>query len=435
MKPDSQIIHALKSLCTDVDLVLKQIDSSTFDDVGREVFKACFGGFLDWRAAEWNKNIMPTSRRFAGDISLPRGRYFTLAMDGSGYDNENLVGELYAYAAHSGVVDRPGYFEFWDFTIPEQREAALNLLSPKIKQTFKPLISSPILLIGLLPVNGHLHSFAEKYISEVEPLWLCCPFVIQQRRVRNVIDLRVPVVANAFCKIITQECLSPYRKGLDSFYDLLPTILDQELGGGQGFCSAAGICLRQSGIGGLIYPSARTDVYVKVQNGKVMDSGGWIYVEYDGSAPANLTAVVDFAPWRTSIVKAVEGPNTVANKIYKSVKIEYIKEGNEQGSWSVQGLAICQEAFFYLYLVKELIKQLGTDIYEKMELLLEIMFELCDSGVVLFNLAIALRGAALGDKSYKDLLAQQANLFSISGAHGAADIIYEFLSLCPSTDS
>lgn len=423
-----KIEELLKSLCFDGILRLKQIDHSRLYDSGHKIVRMCFGSY-DWPIT--SGNILPPQRRFAGDKSLPRGRYYTIASDSSGNDSGTLYYELLAYGSHETEKSgRQGYFEFFDLTVPEQRQFALKLLSPEIKKKLDPFLEYPILLVGLLPAHNIPHPFAAKHNNKAETFWAVTPLVIQNREVRNVIDLRIPAIADAFCKIVTRSCNSPLKKPLDSFSDLLPTLLNQELGGGTGACPVIGNILRNAGIWGLIYPSARSDTYVKIHNGSVVDSGGWIYLEY-GENVLSSTLVVDFDPWHTKIIKAWEGPNLKANRFFENVKIDYVSDGPNKGSWSVHGLEVCQDAFFYLSSVTSMLAALGEDVLEDIQPLLAFFIEECETCDQLAILATNMIHAMHGIKSGQDLLAKHANRFKELGVKSYAYLIEDFLSLCP----
>lgn len=306
-KEDLLHMKELRSLSSEVDLVLKQIDKSVFSQDGIEIFKMCFGGFLDFKMP--SGELVLTSRRFAGDSSLPGGSYYTIACEDSGDDKRTLFGELLAYASHG--YDDAGYFKFWDLTIPEQRKNVSQIIPKRIRQgLIDPTLESPGIIVGLMPFNGHPHPFVHRRTGKMGPGFVDYTICVQKYRATNVIDLRTPSTADAFCKILTSPPYYPKGRTLDSFRDLLPSILNQELGGGPGFCTIAGTALRNAGIHGLIYPSARSDAYVKVHNGTVVDSSGWIFVKYDETvSPPALTLealLLDLDPLQPKIIKAKE---------------------------------------------------------------------------------------------------------------------------------
>jgi hypothetical protein len=98
---------------------VKQIKTERLDDHSRELIEGCFPEFLNQqKISNWlasadvslslgAKETFTTGhgrlRRFAGDQTLPGGRYFALCNDKSGTDGGTLVWELMSYwTAHCG---------------------------------------------------------------------------------------------------------------------------------------------------------------------------------------------------------------------------------------------------------------------------------------------------------------------------------------------
>ena len=62
--------------------------------------------------------------------------------------------------------------------------------------------------------------------------------------------------------------------------EFVPTLLSQLLGGGTTFIQGVGAWLRAHGAEALIYPSARSDLRSVVRDGTVVESYGYILVDY-----------------------------------------------------------------------------------------------------------------------------------------------------------
>ena len=161
-------------------------------------------------------------------------------------------------------------------------------------------------------------------------------FAIQQLTFGNIIDLRRPEIAEAFVDQTMRLPGFAFKKPLRSFEELLPTILNQELGGGQSFCMVVGLALREAGVHGLIFPSARTDTYVKVDAGRVVDSGGWILVDYRFAGKPDTAVAIDNEPWRNWIGRVMPNESGDSKWIYQGVRINYTNSGPTKGSWKVE---------------------------------------------------------------------------------------------------
>ena len=228
-------------------------------------------------------------RRYAGDRTLDRGRYFALQepADLPGKFN-TLICELFAYA-DPGAKVQPSVF---DSTITEDRQSlrALGLTAPGNYLAFVILAEDVDQLpptIGLAKANQAVQASIEMFKAKIE----------------RVVDLRLPAVQNWFFETfyklelenrrITDSILeldggvtiSINDRKLENFFDLLPTLVAPNLGGGLHFLQGIGAWLRSHNVLGLVYPSARTDFGVDMFDGKIVESWGWNFVLYRDSPP------------------------------------------------------------------------------------------------------------------------------------------------------
>jgi len=67
-----------------------------------------------------------------------------------------------------------------------------------------------------------------------------------------------------------------------TFYHMLPALMNRNRGGSI-ITQAIGLLLRRSGADALVYPSARTNVRVIVEDGKPINWNGWNLVDYRGA--------------------------------------------------------------------------------------------------------------------------------------------------------
>src|SRR6266545_3164070 len=120
---------------TDEELHLKQISQGDLNDLGKAALTAAFPGFLEEHSptreaieshfaemsalgfANYRFDPRPY-RRFAGDSTLPRSRYYTIATSANGDDDGTLVRELRSYYNPFGA----GIIQILDTTEPRDRQ-------------------------------------------------------------------------------------------------------------------------------------------------------------------------------------------------------------------------------------------------------------------------------------------------------------------------
>lgn len=116
----------------------------------------------------------------------------------------------------------------------------------------------------------------------------------------RVIDLRSPGVREDFRNIFSEleiagkeaavEESGLYTARLPEFdgtaLEFLKLLLKPAIGGANSLGQAIGLWCRQNHISGIVFPSARSNAYVEVQNGIGVNHGGWNFVCFEG-APLN----------------------------------------------------------------------------------------------------------------------------------------------------
>lgn len=88
----------------------------------------------------------------------------------------------------------------------------------------------------------------------------------------------------------------PNRSRLKSFLGILPALLHQD-GGGDSTCRAIGFWLRSLGGEAFVYPSARTDCGVLVENGIIKHWHGWNLVDYRNAPAQGLIVCEESREW------------------------------------------------------------------------------------------------------------------------------------------
>jgi hypothetical protein len=134
------------------------------------------------------------------------------------------------------------------------------------------------------------------------------------------------------------------------FLHLLPTLMDRQ-NGGNDFTDVIGAYLQSKGVSALIFPSARSDVFVTVENGEVGQSHGWNLVDYRDAPLADLARKV---VWLTTWGRFPD-PGT---------RIEAAElNGRYAGSFRVQGNEAHHNLLRHLLLCFAVWKHLGEEKY------------------------------------------------------------------------
>lgn len=222
-------------------------------------------------------------RRFAGDETLPRSRYYALEDSPSNDPSNNtLLAEIFAYADPLVRVI-PSMLDSTVDTreIEHWKQHGLDLHAPSLVQIVPPH------RYGDIPVTyGFDFEMCELIVY---------PLNLLSVEIEGVLDLRYPAaldwLAHAFVpmeKEAEQRGKYKFRKSgaPETGMELLPTLLSQELGGGSPFIQGIGSWLRSHGVKGIVYPSARSDAYVEIKNNKIVRSQGFIFLDYRGATPS-----------------------------------------------------------------------------------------------------------------------------------------------------
>lgn len=283
--------------------------------------KASFDAF--WPLLQVEKDLDPP-RRFAGLPPLPRGRYYTICKSSLGDDNCILVKELRAYrdpktSGRVGVAD----------LVHEQ------LIGPP-----RPAIAVIIYEVDKIPFADQLLSSIPR-ASAKELLIYEYPCDVLEVRIERTIDLRLPIVQKWFFeqfskeqndgsivwqtgKILARGLAKELQEQIEQealiimsrfqrkagiapiptdFFAMLATLINPDGGGGittegGAILEAIGTWMRYNKANALIYPSARSDVFVELESGTIRDYGGWNLIDYRGTHPKGMKPFyVVPSPW------------------------------------------------------------------------------------------------------------------------------------------
>lgn len=319
---------------------------------GNALFDFLFPGFVhldrfhssDLRLIVGGDNVGLTGRgrerRYAGDRTLDRGRYYALQNPDSEAARLNpLICELFAY------------------TMPENAVQPM-VLDATVEEDFEQLERA-----GLAPTGPCLvFIFRDEDIAKLPPELgigpddrvIGTPLDIFDAEVPDVIDLRLPAAQDWFFDTFyrleldhrvvdgpsllvrsgeTTLALPFEDRPLHSFWDMLPTLVAPAIGGGLPFLQGIGAWLRSHGVSGLVFPSARTDFGAELWGGELGATWGWNFVSYHDSPPA---------PWRDHFGKC----QTWLDWTPPARLIFEVEHPVENRSWMVTGIRDAELARF-----------------------------------------------------------------------------------------
>jgi hypothetical protein len=328
---------------------LKQLETSFKLPIMRDFFDSAFSAFAGTdevfarfkregvemfaNAAGMQPNFGGRPRRFAGGPGLPPDRYFVVC-DGSEFrDRGTLRDELTSYYGGDPGVTVTIFDPKVESSLAEELAQSGSLTEEQLKYPFYYMVYR-----------------IEQATSDTERLIqrhglkrganIAITYGVRQfdASIENVIDLRVPTVQEWFTQtfvgleIANEEAAAketniyfPPKKPISTFGELLPVIISLETGGGTIFSQAIGQWLRQNGANGLIFPSARSNSFVKVSNGVPTEWGGWNLVIYDGATdPVSERLFGRMTSWR--------------DRDHDHIAVNYDSVAANRGSFSVRGV-------------------------------------------------------------------------------------------------
>jgi hypothetical protein len=175
------------------------------------------------------------------------------------------------------------------------------------------------------------------------------PIQVLQAKIPRVIDLRLPATQEWFFDTFYHLELAHRKmegeglleldnelvivikdRKLANFFELLPTLVAPDLGGGLHFLQGIGAWLRSHQVYGLVFPSARTDFGVDILDGKLIESWGWNFVLYANSPPL---------PWEQYFGKCIRWLNWE-----EPVRLQIETDTPQRtGTWAVRNLRSLEE--------------------------------------------------------------------------------------------
>jgi len=177
---------------------LKQIKTERLDGHSRELIDCCFLEFLgQGQVSSWlkapdvsfsvtSKGTFPTShgrlRRFAGDHTLPGGRYFSVCNDESGADGGTRVWELVSYwTSHAKFFPN-----LIDSTVHTKEAEELRRSHPHL------FGSANFLLLGAAEIQSVALEDGRPVIKLGTQIAKMLPLDVAKVEIARVLDLRLP---------------------------------------------------------------------------------------------------------------------------------------------------------------------------------------------------------------------------------------------------
>jgi hypothetical protein len=238
----------------------------------------------------------PLPRRFAGDMTLSRGCYYSVCNDELGNDQGTLGRELAAYR----YPKMGGHVLVHDLVMPDHAEElrkycdAPTGFAIEFRSTAK----------GPNPVVEKLRDARLIAVEDpTKPVVIFMPLAIKQFEVPRVLDLRQLEAQRWLTRFLpkgNEIFRKPMATQLSTFPDMLPSLLAPARGGTD-FTNGIGVLLRNSGVSGLIFPSARSNVKCEFRDGHLNNFLGWNFVDYRNADRCHSDAFTDFSPWEPRI--------------------------------------------------------------------------------------------------------------------------------------
>lgn len=259
-----------------------------------------------------------SQRRFGG-FGLPRGRYYTVANNQFGHDYDTLSHELRAY--RNPVIS--GMVEVFDNGLGKEMFFGEKVITIEPEKSLTIIIHNT----ELLPKTTTQLKFSEITNNLSDTIYTYrFPYRVIEIELENVLDLRLKKVRDWFYDFfympdmyngaVAKQSLDEYPHNTialsryhlidgipptpKNFWEMLPTLMNPDLGGGT-FGSVGstmfwlGEWMKFNDVNALIYPSARCDVSVYLENFKIKEFKGWCLINYVGAQQV-ISNSINFIP-------------------------------------------------------------------------------------------------------------------------------------------
>ena len=306
----------MKLPLTTLNATLKFSSPVFNNDIGRLVVSAAFPAFMGdpnqdkfadakaMKAAGADQVFIikdgPTRRRFAGDVTLSRGRYLSVCNDELGNDKGTVTRELLAY--YTGTS---GHVEVHDLVMPDHEQFLKEHSSNSPTGYVIELHSTPE---RPNPIAQNLVTAGLAFWEgEIPPVVsIIMPMNIKHETIEKVFDLRQLKTQQWLAEFLPEgdKHFSKVADKVSSFKEMLPSLTTADRGGND-FTDSLGGYLRVKGANGMVFPSARCNVKCEFYNGELNDFTGWNFVDYRQLDKPLSDSFIDFSPWVTQVGEGV----------------------------------------------------------------------------------------------------------------------------------
>jgi hypothetical protein len=240
-------------------------------------------------------------RRYAADTTLPRGCYFSVCRSAEGDDGGTVANELNAYRE----PEKTGLVLAFDLMSQIARDALRIEGGPR--HAFGIFIKDAR---GFFEVYQSVYEECDLPKTGDSSLVVEIPYQVESREIECVLDMRQPKTQRWFFDnfhLGDGEALEkPNGANIQSFAQMLPTLMSLEQGGNI-TTQAIGAWMRTHDVNALIFPSARSNAAVKIEDGNLTDWYGWNLVDYRSAAERlDFTKWVDLSPWELKVHEGFE---------------------------------------------------------------------------------------------------------------------------------
>ncbi len=300
------------------ELIIKQLDTSTNTEqevaaldlafpVFRQLDSEHFfpGGWTTVMTGLGSKALFigrGRERRYAGDKTLDRGRYWSICNDREGFDHSTLLNELRAYYGYMSRSVVSIYDTSCDLKalgdLHERGVINLGIVLKIAEQQFGSW-RRPFLMLLIKTVQQGEKANAANLLHGKTHVFLY-GLRIETPRVNKLFDLRRAAcqrwLLNEFLPLELKEGEKRRAKNDVVLYgdpppstieSLFPILLSPEIGGSNPFIQALGSWLRCHGCHGIVFPSARSDFSATERKGAIENFAGWNFVDFRGALPAS----------------------------------------------------------------------------------------------------------------------------------------------------
>lgn len=335
------------SLATKIPLtefigMVRRVDTEHQEEIAATVLSIAFPRFAAINELFPSLGPYPKpNRRFAGGESLPRGRYHSVCSSSTPDDHGTLANELWAYADQTitGPVEIEDLaFPRWIHTIPGlsfcknsstiggPNTNRLAVIFMALENGEKTYFENLVEAFPKVPTGSLWHVSVPGDSDEIQWAADGCYvyYTTELVQIQNTLDLRQFDAQEFLVELVgSGELGLKLSLGDYPFINLLTALCHPDLGGGV-IDDRIGTWLRMHGVGALVFPSARSDTFLRIKNGVTEDWRHWNLVDYrDTPLPK---------------IPEMNAINSVTVQLLPNARIEHPNSCALRGSFLIDGV-------------------------------------------------------------------------------------------------